>query len=73
MEGLCCITPESCTKIPMFTALYFSSPSFLFDKTEGMSVNSHTSAPKGLIPCSWSDGPTKSPQLSDMTPQNSQK
>ena len=46
VEGLCCITPESCRKIPVFTALYFSSPSFLFDKTEAMSLNSQTSAQK---------------------------
>ena len=38
--------PESCRKIPVFTALYFSSPSFLFDKTEAMSLNSQTSAQK---------------------------
>ena len=73
VEGLCCITPESCTKIPVSTALYFSSLSFLFDKTEAMSLNSQTRAQKELIPCSWSEGPTKSPQLSDTAPQNSQK
>ena len=46
VEGLCGITPESCMKIPVFTALYFSSQSFLFDKTEAMSLNSQTSAQK---------------------------